>query len=231
MGLQLYDLAGAEPERRFSPYCWRIKLALMHKGLPFDTIPWRFTDKDAIAFSGQGRVPVLVDGEHVVFDSWTIATYLEDAYADRPSLFRGDGGRAVTRFVNAWADGVLVGGILRLIVTDILAHLDKKDRAYFRETREKRFGVTLETVTSDRETNVLAFRKVLEPIRIVLAAQPYFGGEAPAYADYAVFSCFQWARCTSSFPLLLKDDPVWVWRDRLLSTFNGFARNGLGYPV
>ena len=32
MGLQLYDLAGAEPERRFSPYCWRIKLALMHKG-------------------------------------------------------------------------------------------------------------------------------------------------------------------------------------------------------
>ncbi len=101
MGLQLYDLAGAEPERRFSPYCWRIKLALVHKGLPFDTIPWRFTDKDAIAFSGQGRVPVLVDGEHVVFDSWTIATDLEDAYADRPSLFRGDGGRAVTRFVNA----------------------------------------------------------------------------------------------------------------------------------
>ena len=64
----------------------------MHKGLPFDTIPWRFTDKDAIAFSGQGRVPVLVDGDEVVSDSWTIATYLEDAYADRPSLFRGDGG-------------------------------------------------------------------------------------------------------------------------------------------
>ena len=46
MGLQLYDLAGAEPERRFSPYCWRTKLALMHKSLPFDTIPWRFTDKE-----------------------------------------------------------------------------------------------------------------------------------------------------------------------------------------
>jgi hypothetical protein len=23
MGVQLYDLARAEPERRFSPYCWR----------------------------------------------------------------------------------------------------------------------------------------------------------------------------------------------------------------
>ena len=231
MRLQLYDLAGAEPERRFSPYCWRIKLALIHKSLPFDTIPWQFTDKNAIAFSRQGRVPVLIDGDHVVLNSWTIATYLEDAYADRPSLFCGEGGRAVTRFVNAWADGVLVGGILRLIVTDILAHLDEKDRAYFRETREKRLGTMLEAVSADRETNVLAFRKTLEPIRAVLAAQPYLSGEAPAYADYAVFGCFQWARCTSSFPLLLEDDPVWAWRDRLLSAFDGFAGKALGYPV
>ena len=87
----------------------------------------------------------------------------------------------------------------------------------------KRLGATLETVTADRETNVLAFRKTLEPIRTVLAAQPYVGGGAPAYADYAVFGCFQWARCTSSFPLLLKDDPVWAWRDRLLFAFDGFA--------
>src|SRR5271154_7506387 len=130
MARQLYDLAGAEPERRFSPYCWRSKMALMHKGLPIDTIPWRFTDKDVIAFSGQGRVPVLLDGDRVVSDSWTIATYLDDAYPDRPSLFGGEGGRAATRFVNAWADGVLVGEIVRLIVTDIFAHLAEKGRPY-----------------------------------------------------------------------------------------------------
>lgn len=65
-----YDLAGADPERRFSPFCWRTKLALAHKGLPVETIPWRFTDKDVIAFSSQGRVPVLVDGDKTVFDSW-----------------------------------------------------------------------------------------------------------------------------------------------------------------
>ncbi len=231
MGLQLYDLAGAESERRFSPYCWRTKLALMHKGLPFDTIPWRFSEKNVIAFSGQGRVPVLRDGDQVVSDSWTIATYLEDAYADRPSLFRGDGGRAVTRFVNAWADGILVGGILRLVITDIFAHLAERDRAYFRETREKRLGAKLETISADRETNVLAFRKTLEPIRTVLAAQPYLGGATPAYADYAVFGCFQWARCISPFPLLLKDDAMWAWRDRLLCAFDGFAGKALGYSV
>ncbi len=231
MARQLYDLAGAQAQRRFSPYCWRTKLALKHKGLAFDTIPWRFNEKNVIAFSGQGRVPVLVDGDRVVADSWTIAGYLEDAYADRPSLFGGDGGRAVTRFVNAWADGVLVGGILRLVIMDIFAHLDDKDRAYFRQTREQRLGAALETIAADRETNVLAFRKTLEPVRAVLAAQPYLGGATPAYADYAVFGCFQWARCISPFPLLLKDDAMWAWRDRLLSAFDGFAGQALGYPV
>lgn len=231
MALRLYDLAGAEPERRFSPYCWRTKLALMHKGLSFDTVPWRFTDKDAIAFSGQGRVPVLVDGDRVVFDSWAIANYLEDAYADRPSLFGAAEARAVTRFVNAWADTVVGGGILRLVITDIFAHLHPKDRAYFRETREKRLGAPLEDVSANRETDVLTFRKALEPVRAVLAAQPYLGGATPAYADYSVFGCFQWARSISPFALLLNDDPVGHWRDRLLSAFDGFALNALGYPV
>ncbi|MGO9618568.1 MAG: glutathione S-transferase N-terminal domain-containing protein, partial [Bryobacteraceae bacterium] len=33
MSLILYDLAGADPARRFSPYCWRVRLAIEHKGL------------------------------------------------------------------------------------------------------------------------------------------------------------------------------------------------------
>jgi glutathione S-transferase len=223
MARLLYDLAAGEPERRFSPYCWRTKMALLHKDLPFDTIPWRFTEKEAIAFSGQGRVPVLVDGDHVVFDSWTIATYLEDRYTDRPSLFGGDGGRAVARFVNAWADGVLVPGIARLIAVDIFANIDAKDRAYFRKSREERFGKSLEKLAADRETKVVDFRKDLDPLRAVLGAQTYLSGTSPAYADYIVFGCFQWARCISRFPLLLENDPIWAWRDRLLSAFDGFA--------
>src|SRR5208337_4194156 len=66
----LYDLAGADPALRFSPYCWRIRMALAHKGLAVETVPWRFTDRDVIAFSGQGQVPVIRDGETVVSDSW-----------------------------------------------------------------------------------------------------------------------------------------------------------------
>ncbi len=33
MAITMYDLAGADPNRRFSPFCWRTKMALAHKGL------------------------------------------------------------------------------------------------------------------------------------------------------------------------------------------------------
>src|SRR5580658_5771045 len=107
MAITLYDLAGADENRRFSPYCWRTKMALAHKGLDVATIQWRFTDKTVIAPLGSERVPVIIDNGRPVNDSWTIVNYLEDSYPERPSLFGGTGGRASARFINAWADNVL----------------------------------------------------------------------------------------------------------------------------
>src|SRR5450755_2759657 len=194
MGIKLYDLAGENPDRRFSPYCWRTKMALTHKGLEFETIPWRFTDKDQIAFSGSERVPVIVDGDQVVADSWKIATYLEDTYRERPSLFGGVHSRATALFVNSWADAVLNPILARLLVMGILEHLDPGDRAYFRESREKRFGSTLEEFSADVEGNTKALRATLEPLRLTLASQPFLGGDTPLYSDYIVFGSLQWAR-------------------------------------
>ena len=65
MPITLYDLAGIEPERRFSPFCWRAKMALAHKGLAVDTVPWRFTEKDKLPKPNDGRVPVIVDDGRV----------------------------------------------------------------------------------------------------------------------------------------------------------------------
>lgn len=102
MTITLYDLAGADPDLRFSPYCWRTRFALAHKGLPVTTIPWRFSDKAVIAFSGQDRVPVIRDGDRIVSDSWAIACHLDAAYPT-PGLFGGAAGQAHARFINAWA--------------------------------------------------------------------------------------------------------------------------------
>jgi glutathione S-transferase len=218
----LYDLAGADPALRFSPYCWRTRMALAHKGLPIETVPWRFTDKPAIAFSGQGRVPVIRDGDTVISDSWAIAEYLEDRYPT-PTLFGGALGRAHARFINGWADSVLVGALARLIVRDILDVLDPKDQAYFRSSREARFGTTLEAVQDGREQRVAAFRESLSPVRLVLRAQDWFGGAAPSYADFILFGTLQWARCSSRFEVLAADDPVTAWQARMLALYGGLG--------
>jgi glutathione S-transferase len=227
MSLRLYDLAGADPNLRFSPYCWRTKLALAHKGLAVEAIPWRFTEKDVIAFSGQDRVPVLVDGEKTISDSWAIACYLDDAYPDRPSLFGGAAARAPTRFLNSWADTVLNPGIIPFVLLDIFGKIHPKDRDYFRTNREKRFGMTLEAYCAEHEKRLPAFRQSLTPLRTTLAAQPFLAGERPAYADYIVFGGFQWARCISPFALLAPDDPVFAWRERMLDAFDGMPRRAL----
>lgn len=224
MAIVMHDLAGADPELRFSPYCWRTRMALAHKGLAVETVPWRFTEKDALAFSGQGRVPVIRDGDRVVFDSWTIADYLERTYPDRPSLFGGAVGQAHARFINAWADSVVLGGAARLIVRDILDVADPKDRAYFRQSREARFGTTLEAVQEGREARVADFRASLLPARLVLGKQQWLGGEAPSYADYILFGTLQWPRCVSRFELLEDGDPVAAWRERMLDLFDGLGR-------
>lgn len=222
--LKLFDLAGADDNLRFSPYCWRVKLALAHKRLPVETIPWRFTEKDRIAQSGQGRVPVLVDGDKWIADSWTIAEYLEDTYPDRPSLFGGGAGRALSRFYVGWADAILHPAMARLIVRDILDRVHAKDRAYFRQSREERYRKTLEEVVADRDKNLPAFRAKLAPLRTVFQAQPFLSGAVPLQADYIVFGSFQWARATSAFELLASDDVVHAWRERMLDLYDGLVR-------
>jgi glutathione S-transferase len=224
MTIVLYDLAGADPSVRFSPYCWRTRFALAHKGLPVETVPWRFTDTEAIAFSGQGKVPVIRDGEKTVFDSWTIAEYLEDTHPT-PSLFGGPGGRAHARFINAWADSVLTGGIAGFIVRDLVDTIDPKDRDYFRSSREKRFGVTLEEVQTGREERLAAFRETLLPLRLVLRRQPWFGGAAPSYADFILAGTLMWPRCASRFALLDAADPVAEWLERILDLYGGLGRS------
>ncbi len=229
MTIKLYDLAGAEADRRFSPFCWRTKMALAHKGLDFETIPWRYADKPKIAASGSDRVPVIVDGDRTVADSWNIAAYLEDTYPERPSLFGGIHARAAARFINNWADTILNAALSRLLVLDVLHHLHLDDRAYFRESREKRFGVTLEAFSADTAANVATLRNALEPLRAMLALQPFIGGGTPLYGDYIVFGSLQWARSVGRTRLLETTDPIEVWRGHLLDAFGGLARHAHGY--
>jgi glutathione S-transferase len=221
--LTLYELAGADPENRFSPHCWKIRFALTHKGIAARRIAWRFTEKEAIAFSGQPRVPVLVHDQRVITDSWNIALYLEETFADRPSLFGAPAAVPLALFMNSWADTTLMMTLLRVILLDVYACVDDRDRQYFRSSREARLGMTLEEAAADQEKHVAEFRKALQPLRSVLARQEFLAGDQPAYADYCVLGMFMWARCTSEVALLEPSDLVFRWRDRLYQAFDGLC--------
>ena len=229
--LRLFDLAGEDDELRFSPNCWRTRLALAHKGLAVDTVAWRFTEKDAIARSGQGKVPVLVAGELWLHESWDIAEYLEDHYPQQPSLFGCAQGRATARFVNQWASDVLHPAVARCIIADIAPALHVKDRDYFRATREAAFGRSLEAIGAERGAALTTLRQVLAPLRGLLARQDFVAGAQPAYADHAVFGAFQWARVLGTPQLAAADDPITAWVERMLDAYGGLARAAKCLPA
>jgi glutathione S-transferase len=223
----LYELTGAEDARRFSPYCWRIRMSLRHKGLAFEGVPWRFTEKARIAPAGARLVPVIRDGERWVHDSMAIAEYLEERYPDRPSLFGSAPGAALARFVAAWTDRTVQLGASRPILMDIFACLHPDDRDYFRTTREKRFGKRLEEVCPDPQAELPSFRLLLEPARRVLRKQPHLAGGTPNYADYALYGTFMWWRMTSRLPPLERSDVMLDWLARMDEACEGEGRQAL----
>jgi glutathione S-transferase len=220
----MYDLVGRD-DRRFSPHCWRTRMALAHKGLAHEVLPTRFTEIPKIENGQVKTVPALRDGARLIVDSWAIAQYLEQAYPERPSLFGGPGGEQLTRFVQSWCVAVLHSGLIGLIVAGIWQHLVPEDQDYFRTSREQRFGRTLEAVQAGREQRIEGFRGSLQPLRITLKDAPFLGGEQPLYADYLLFGAFQWARTISRFQILAGDDPLRAWFERCLDLHDGLGRN------
>lgn len=222
--IELWELKGKN-DRRYSLFSWRTRMALRHKGLDFESHPVFMSDKAAIEFSGGKTVPVIRDGETMVRDSWKIAEHLESRYPQAPSLFGGTIGQGLSQAFNTWADRVLVAAMLPVIVADTHERVAPVDDAYFRKTFEKFVGKTLEEARAARGESQKRLERALEPMQATLKRQPFVCGNAPAYADYILFSVFQWARVTSPQDTLAAETPLAAWRERLLDLHGGFARD------
>ena len=78
---------------RFSTNVERVSLALAHKGLEVESVVISYEDRSPVVeVSGQGLVPVLVDGDEVIPDSTRILRHLEERRPD-PPLFPRDPAR------------------------------------------------------------------------------------------------------------------------------------------
>lgn len=220
----LYSLCGADESRPFSPHCWKVVQALHHKGLDFVEQPTPFTRIPALENGFSRTVPILRDGNELVRDSFEIALYLEDRYPDRPTLFGGEGGKALSRFIERFSQSIVHPMITNIAVADIHDMLDDEDRAYFRSSREAFLGRRLEEVRAERDAVIAEFPLKLEPVRQTLKYQDFLGGEGPLFADYILFGALQWMRITAGAQVFAEDDPVGLWFERCLDLHDGAGR-------
>lgn len=221
--MKLYELCCADKDVRFSPFVWRVIMCLHHKGLPFERVAMTFLEGKERLKTGAKKVPVLLDGDTCIDESFEIAKYLDEAYPDNPLFNKSE---PIERYkdLNLWTDRTIALGIFKMLAKDIHDLQDAENAAYFRETREARLGTSLEAVHAARVDSLEGFRSSLDPLRERLKEGEFLSGDRPEWFDYCVFGTFQWARIASSFEVLAVDDSLNVWRERMLDLFDGYAR-------
>lgn len=169
MAIEVYWTAG-------SPHCWRVLLALTLKGLPWHSHLLQadlheHKSPQMLAMNPRGRLPVLRDGEYVVFESIAILYYLEQKYP-QPPLF----GRSPEEA------GVIMRVILEFqayIEADLMRIVDELARP------APRFGevpLTRAMHTVAREARTIEAR---------LSKGEWIVGDSVSAADVAIYPCIR----------------------------------------
>tara|TARA_R110002073_G_scaffold294463_1_gene460215 strand:+ start:1746 stop:2432 length:687 start_codon:yes stop_codon:yes gene_type:complete len=222
--MKLYELVGKDKTQGFSPYVWRSRMALAHKGCTVEMAPLIFTEIADVEGANAKTVPILEHNGTFITDSWNIACYLDEQFPDRPPLFNGAQGKAQANLFNNIFFYNLVVPLFPALVGDIFNVIDDRDRDYFRTSREARLGKSLEEAAAQQEDYLAQFRKQLWPYNQTLKAQDYFDGASPAYSDYIMYGLFQWAKGVSPCQLLNTDDPLHDWRARMDDLYDGLGK-------
>ena len=229
--IRLHELV-IENGRCASPFVWRVRYALAHKGLEFESMPLGFTDI-ATRFEGKFKtVPVLEYGDTQMAESWDIVEHLDQQFPDKTALFSSPAEIAVVRLTDAWFTAEVLRKLFRIYIKDVHDSARPVDRPYFRASREKNLkGATLESFTAERAAVLPAVRAALNPLRVHLSSYPFVGGATPNFADYIVLSAFQWVASVSSLPLLAADDALRPYIDRGFDLYQGMGREAPLQPL
>lgn len=152
--IKLYDFAT-------SPNCQRVKVVLEEKKLPYEKVLVDLKAKEQkkpefLKLNPYGKVPVVIDGAAVLFESLIINEYLEEKYPEPPLLPKDPGKRAKIR-----------------ILTDYgMNHLDppyQKIRAETMKPENEKSRETLEQAKTDLKNRLQYLEREI--------GEPYMAGE------------------------------------------------------
>ena len=218
--------------RSASPFVWRIRYALAHKGIAYESVPLGFIQIPEV-FGGRFKtVPVIEHGDTMMAESWDIANYLDRAFPEQPTLFASPAEQAMVRLFDHWLIAAVVRPMLPVYILDVHEAARAEDRPYFRESREARFKSTLEALSADRAARLPAIRESLTPLRQHLANHRFLGGDSPNYADYIALGVFHWVSLVATMPLLAShDDVLRAWLERGFNRYAQLSRDASMEPI
>lgn len=169
MAIELYWGSG-------SPYSWRVLLALEFKRLAYTSHLLQFSKQEhkspqMLALNFRGRVPILKDGDYVVFESLAVLYYLDLKYP-QPPIF----GRTAQE-----------GGVIMRVICEYQAyaeeHVNKIVNAFFFPEQRRNLG--------DLAKSMHVVASEARSIEMRLAKSDWVVGESFSAADIVIFPGLQ----------------------------------------
>lgn len=187
MSVSVYQLA-------HSPYCLPITRALDALAVPHEIHNISNADRSEVIRLTNGayyQVPVLVHDGQVVYESGTdtldVARYVDREFAGG-RLFPEEH-EGFQRLIIGHIEDDVEGITFRLVDPSYLAGIeDVVERTMIVRHKERKFGRgCVDAWAAQREELAGAAKALLEPYELALQRRPFLFGEAPIYADFALF--------------------------------------------
>lgn len=180
-----------------SPYAQKVKIALIEKGIDFETRVAQLGggDPDLARANPRGEVPALVDGEVRIFDSSIILEYLEDKWPTPPLLPSAPADRARVRMIEEVCDGPFEAACWGM--TELLVF--------------KRADGAVATAMQARAAQDVG--AICGWLARQLGDRDYFNGADFGFGDIAVFPYLQIAALYKLAPA--EGGPLAAWLDRV----------------
>ena len=182
----------------FSHNCVKVRVALRLKGMDCEIQDIAPMDRAAVmAASGQGLVPVLIDGTHCIADSTAILLHLEERQPHPPLLPSDPDERAECLVLEDWADQAFMALSRRIAYGNILVRPgalatlffpgDKAPARWVKERIAKRRVVQRFGLSAGRHAKDVREAKRLARLAMArLGGRPWLVGDQPTIADVAL---------------------------------------------